>query len=345
MWIRYVMSYIEFVDEKASWIKYHFKFKEGKIRHGYWLQPKGRESAFRYWFMNIYDLAWDGWDNYAYSHQDVIIFNKAWRNKAYLITNGRHYGTWAQLIDHNPKTGKPMIKKDPVFGQTEAYYTLLGQAEHWGFCHSPYFNQENYRFPVEGGYRLNRWNNDPLGWDWDNHPKCIAHRHWYERKGYKLPKNTINNHFERYYGQSYAESYFLVWLFGIDYHRLRDFSYPSITKVIEGHSLYRAICFKEGLSLDYTQFYPDYFLKTALVDPDSWLYPYGQFLHPSLFNDIFMSSWMLCKPDYEPGLYTARDIDYPVHFTSNLPRYSASPASAIHDAPGDLLVLYSSLIF
>ena len=64
------------------------------------------------------------------SPEDVIIFNKAWRNKAYLISDGMHYGPWAQLIDHNPKTGKPLIKKDPVFGQTEAFYTLLGQAEH-----------------------------------------------------------------------------------------------------------------------------------------------------------------------------------------------------------------------
>jgi hypothetical protein len=40
-------------------------------------------------------------------------------------------------------------------------------------------------------------------------------------------------------------------------------------KIIEGHALYRAICLKEGWSLDYTKFYPDFYLKTALVDSDS----------------------------------------------------------------------------
>lgn len=54
---------------------------------------------------------------------------------------------------------------------------------------------------------------------------------------------------------------------------------------------------------------------------------------------------MLCKPDYEPGTYTIRDLDYKTHLTFDLPRYSVSPASAINDASGDILALYSNIIF
>ena len=46
MWIRYVFTYMEFADEYASWNKYFHKFHEGKIRFGYWFQPKGRGNAF-----------------------------------------------------------------------------------------------------------------------------------------------------------------------------------------------------------------------------------------------------------------------------------------------------------
>jgi hypothetical protein len=37
---------MEFADEYASWNKYFHKFHEGKIRFGYWFQPKGRGNVF-----------------------------------------------------------------------------------------------------------------------------------------------------------------------------------------------------------------------------------------------------------------------------------------------------------
>jgi hypothetical protein len=54
---------------------------------------------------------------------------------------------------------------------------------------------------------------------------------------------------------------------------------------------------------------------------------------------------MLCKPDYEPSLFTIRDYDFRQHFVTDIPVYATSPASTIHDAAGDILSLYGPLIF
>lgn len=151
----------------------------------------------------------------------------------------------------------------------------------------------------------------------------------------------MGNYYERYYPQAFVESWHFPWLLKIDSHRLVDYSHPPLVVVIQSHARYRALCFKEGWSLDYTKFYPEYFLKTALVDSESWLYSYrGDQQHSSLFTDVFLLSWMLCKPDYIPGTYTIRDLDYKTHLVFDLPRYAVSPASAIHDVSGDVLSLY-----
>lgn len=174
---------------------------------------------------------------------------------------------------------------------------------------------------------------------------CIKHWYLYGQNGrYKLPTNHVNNYYERYYPQAYAESWGVPWLLGIDSHRLVDYTHPPVAKVVESHALYRAICFKNGWDLDYTQFYPEYFVQTSLADVESWFYTYGSGSNPSLFSDIFMFSWMLCKPDYEPSTYTCRDFDFKIHQHFDLPRYSVSPASAVHDSSGDIVELYSHLI-
>jgi len=171
----------------------------------------------------------------------------------------------------------------------------MHQAEYWGYNYLPYCNIDNFRFPIRG-YTWNPKSNDPTHWDWTYIPQAITawkdvysceNRSRRNRNG-DLPKNHMNNYYERYYPQAFVESWHFPWLLGIDSHRLVDYSHPPIAKVIESHALYRAICFKEGWSLDYTKFYPEYSLKMSLVDSESWLCPYGQKPHPSLFNDVFL---------------------------------------------------------
>lgn len=85
-------------------------------------------------------------------------------------------------------------------------------------------------------------------------------------------------------------------------------------------------------------------MKSSLVDTESWFHTYSENQNPSLFNDVYMLSWMLCKPDYTPTPFTIRDLDLKYHRNLDLPRYSVSPASATHDITGDILALYSSFV-
>lgn len=303
----------------------------------------GRKEAFEHWYRALLSVRHVGYKKQVFSPQDVVIFNKVWRNKAYLLTNGFSYGTWMQYVKHNPKTGRPDMRKEPIFGQTEAFYTALHQAEYWGLCYFAYFNVDNLRFPIRD-YIWSTKLNDPQYYDWVNKEVCIKNWYRYDKNGYKIPSNHVNNYYERYYPQAYAESWGVPWLFGIDTHRLTEYTHPPIAKVVESHALYRALCIKNGWSFDYLDFYPEYFIQTSLEDSESWFYPYGTGSNPSLFNDMFMFAWMLCQPDYEPGPFTARDLDFKLHLHFDLPRYSVSPASAVHDSTGDVLEMYRHLI-
>jgi len=143
----------------------------------------------------------------AFDHEDVVIYNKLWQ-KAHLVSNGGYFGSWAQFVNHSPRTGRPVLRRDPVFGETEAFYTTLGQAEYWGYNYLPYCNIDNFRFPIRG-YTWNTKSNDPTYWDWINIPQAIkAWEDVYSRENPKgiLPKNNMGNYYERYYPQAFVES-------------------------------------------------------------------------------------------------------------------------------------------
>jgi hypothetical protein len=206
MMVRFIFSYIEQVDLRANFLRYYHKYGPNKVRYGFWNQPLGREDAFAHWYDHLLFMRHSGWINGVYSNSDVVIFNKLWRNKAYLISDGYYYGSWAQIVKHNPLTSKPVLRKDPIFGQVEAYYTVLHQAEYWGWCYFPYLNADNLRFHILN-YVWSKKVNDPQYFDWVNSQSCIRNWGWYERHGAKLPTNHVNNYFEFYYPQGFAESW------------------------------------------------------------------------------------------------------------------------------------------
>ena len=327
MFERWYYSYWERVEISTrliAWVdKYRFLHPSGNFILGYgnWDLPRGgsRIDWVLFWKDRLEDLCDYGRASGAFKPTHIAIHDRCWQ--------GQGQSGMVRLVSDGHYHGHlgPALWLQWFF--SELLYTLAYRAHYWGECNDPFYH------------------------------------HWSLAVSNKYTDGTPRLSWRKTGPEYYQHVDFLevIWnrIVLVDNLKNHRFLNPAfIPDVIKGHSIYRRVCFEQGLPIDYTDFVPDYFFTKCLKDDTSWFYFFGKWCQMrgehvkyNMSNDIDFCGWALNPSrtfpnhyyNYYKNLHNYRGL---TDFSDDHSKYTGfpirhvSPSTVISDLKEDLVVLY-----